>query len=232
MTTLSIYSAKTIGNQSRKYAMTINMDDLFNTRSIRVPASMDDINDHWNLWDMDHYVSDSCIERVDEWVKPLVSLSSDMEEYDDYLRRMIDDVLTMKVESALWQTIMNALDNVYCHLSDNDTGNPLVDSLENWYSAGSITFYMSQKQVTEYLRIHQLSMSDFDNDPDQVQDYIQEQIQGIESLDSYDFDSDYQQWIEPEDKHYIIEQLDRADEYNITLKGDKGEQLDMFDKVA
>lgn len=229
---LSIYKAQTIGKQSRKYTITVNMESLFSPtgyRSLIVPSSMDNLRDDWQLFDIDPCVSDDCKEVVSDIITPMLASNSDTSELDDIITRVADEVITLKIESNLWDTIINALDNVYCNFSDQDVGSPLISDLQNWYSEGEITFYMSQKQVNEYLRLKQLSMSDFDNDTDQVNDYLQEQAEDVENLNGYDFDSSYSEWLEQKDKELIKETiLCLSDEFNITLKGDTNEQLSLI----
>lgn len=229
---LSIYKAKTIGKQSRKYSITVSMESLFSSngyRSMIVPSSMDNLRDDCQLLDIDPCISDDCKEVVSEVITPMLASNSDLSEVDDMITRVADEVITLKIESNLWDTIINALDNVYCNFSDQDVGSPLISDLQEWYSEGKITFYMSQKQVNEYLRLKQLSMSDFDNDVDQVNDYLQEQAEEVENLNGYDFDSSYSEWLENKDKGLIKESiLCFSDEYNITLKGDTNEQLPLI----
>lgn len=237
MQNLSIYSAKTIGKQARKYCIQIDIKDLFSQRgygSCIFPTSVDSIRDDWQLWDLDAYPSDSCIDAVQSVVDPMIASNSSKDEYDDYIGRIVNDVLTMQIESNIFNVIMNSLDNVYCEFCDNDVGNPLIDDIQNWYEHGTINFYLSQKQVDEYLRVQQLSMFDFEYDPDQVQDYLQEQAREKEYLNTYDFDSCYHEWINLDrDKTFIIEcAIDLSDDYNITLKGDKGEQLTLIEDAA
>lgn len=229
---LSIYKAQTIGKQSRKYSITVSMASLFTSsgyNSLIVPSSMDNLRDDWQLFDIDPFISDDCKGLVSEVITPMLASNSDTSELDDMITRVTDEVITLKIESNLWDTIINALDNVYCNFSDDEVGSPLISDLQNWYSEGEITFYMSQKQVNEYLRLKQLAMSDFDNDVDQVNDYLQEQAEDVENLNGYDFDSSYSEWLEQKDKELIKETiLYLSDEFNITLKGDTNEQLSLI----
>lgn len=229
---LSIYKAQTIGKQSRKYSITVSMESLFSSngyRSLIVPSSMDNLRDDWQLFDIDTCISDDCKGLVSDIITPMLASNSDTSELDDIITRVADEVITLKIESNLWDTIINALDNVYCNFSDQDVGSPLISDLQNWYSEGEIAFYMSQKQVNEYLRLKQLSMSDFDNDIDQVNDYLQEQAEDVENLNGYDFDSSYSEWLEEKDKELIKETiLCLSDEFNITLKGETNEQLSLI----
>lgn len=231
MSKLDIYSAKKLGKLKRKFCIVLNMEDLLaSNANIVCPESVDDISDTWQLFDYGYGVDidQDNIDMVLGWINPMISEIRDHGELENTIKNAVYDCIRLKIESNIYNVWMNSLDNVYLEFCDQDTGKPLISDLENWYSEGSINFYLSDKQVREYLRLKQLNYSDFDNDQFRIEEYIQEQSNEKEYLNNYSFDICYHEWLEDteEDKDQVLQYLmDYLNKDIVIFKGDKGEQL-------